>query len=101
MIRIALIGIVHWAASVCGWYFVGASAQAAADALDAAPVWLSVLQTAVETLLFPFALLAVELAPGIRVFSMPAFAAFACVTAINSAAVVCGGWLLCRRLTKT
>jgi hypothetical protein len=98
--RIASIVITHWAATLAGAYFVGAAAQGAADGLGTAPAWLVVVDAIVTVLLFPLVLLAVSVAPEIRVFSLPALAAFASAAALNSTLVVVGGWLLWRRLTR-
>jgi hypothetical protein len=100
MRRMALMGFCHWIAGLSGWYFVGASAQAAADGVGAAPAWLIALDVAVSVLLFPLALLAVNLVPEIRVFSLPAFAGLALVTAANSALIVGGCAWIYRRSTK-
>lgn len=88
MQRLYTFWLVHWFATVAGWYTLSAFAQGVADSTAATPLPLVVFNLIIQLLCFPVVLAAVRLLPWLGSFGYLSFAAFTLLAALNSALVI-------------
>lgn len=88
MHRLYTCWLVHWFATVAGWYTLSAFAQGVADSTAATPLPLVVFNVIMQLLCFPAVLAAVRLLPWLGGFGYLSFAAFTLLAALNSALVI-------------
>lgn len=88
MKRPGIFWLVHWIATVTGWYTLSALAQGVADSAAAAPLPLVAFEAVVQVLCMPVVTGALALVP-LRIggFDPASFAAFTLLAALNSAVV--------------
>ncbi len=79
-----LTGLIHFLATVSGWYALGGFAQGVVDGTALVPPPLVVLNEIIEILLFPLVTAVLWLFPGTGGYSIGSFAGFAGAAIVNS-----------------
>jgi hypothetical protein len=80
-----LICLVHFLATVGGWYALGGFAQGVVDGATLVPPPLVVLNEIIEILLFPLVTAVLWIFPGTGGYSLGSFVSFAAAALVNSA----------------
>jgi hypothetical protein len=88
MRKLGAFWLIHFVATVAGWYLLGALAQGAADSQAGLTLPLVVFNGIIQILCFPFVIAAIWVVPGPGGFSLGSFITFAVLAAVNSAVVV-------------
>lgn len=97
MRRYLILWLVLFVVTLGGWYLVGILEMGVADGTGIAPIWLRVLYGVEIALLLPIGWLALTLDPAIGYLRLGAFALFALIVAVNSAALTVAVWFVRER----
>lgn len=88
MRRVFAFWLLHWLATVAGWYTLSALAQGVVDSAAAASLPLMIFNAVIQLLCFPLLLAAIALLPSLGGFSLLSFVTFAFAAGLNSAVVI-------------
>jgi hypothetical protein len=95
-----IIWLIHFLATVSGWYALGSVAQGVVDGTAIVPPPLVVFNEILEILLFPLVTVVLWLVPGTGGYSLQTFVSFVGAAAVNSAIVVAALTALLRRIRR-
>jgi len=99
-----LVWMVHFLATVVGWYVLGGFAQGIVDGAALVPPPLVVFNEIIELLLLPLVTAVLWIFPGTGGYSLGSFLSFAGAAIVNSAiftAAITWAWRAIRRRQAT
>ena len=101
MRAVSIFWLVHFLATVSGWYALGGLAQGVADGTGLVPPPLVVLNEIIEILLFPLVIGVLWFFPAAGGYTITGFLIFVTIAAANSAIVAAAAAALVRALRRT
>lgn len=100
MRAVSIFWLIHFLATVSGWYALGGLAQGVADGTGLVPPPLVVLNEIIEILLFPLVISVLWFFPAAGGYSITALLSFVVTAAANSAIVAVAITSLVRALRR-